>query len=65
MAKKEQGKIDPQVNLRIVLSGELHRLFKANCALKGLSMNQVIVSLVRHWIVESEGELKGLIDDNN
>ncbi|BBD65931.1 hypothetical protein NIES4072_03900 [Nostoc commune NIES-4072] len=45
-----------QVAYRMFMSESLRAKFKSLCALKQLSMNEVLVELVENWIKESESK---------
>lgn len=50
---------DKLVGFRMFLPESLRASFKSACALRGLSMNEVLVNLVKQWIEEQEGQLRG------
>ncbi len=45
---------EKQVSYRMFLSEPLRAKFKSMCALKGASMNEVLVQLVEKWIEEND-----------
>lgn len=47
---------EKQVTYKMFLPESLRAKFKSICALKGISMNEVLVELVEDWIQENEAE---------
>jgi ParG len=45
---------EKQVSYKMFLPESLRAKFKSICALKGTSMNEVLVQLVQKWIEENE-----------
>jgi hypothetical protein len=45
---------EKQVSYKMFLSEPLRAKFKSLCALKGISMNQVLIELVEKWIEEND-----------
>ncbi len=45
---------EKQVSYKMFLPEPLRARFKSVCALKGVSMNQVLIQLVEEWIEKSE-----------
>ncbi len=47
---------EKQVTYKMFLTESLRAKFKSLCALKGVSMNEVLVELVKDWVSEQEQE---------
>ncbi|MBL1202469.1 MAG: hypothetical protein FWK04_26230 [Nostoc sp. GBBB01] len=47
---------EKQVAYRMFMAESLRAKFKSLCALKQVSMNEVLVELVENWIKEAESE---------
>ena len=45
---------DKLVAIRVQMPNTLRAKFKAQCALKDKSMNEVVVELIEQWLSESE-----------
>jgi hypothetical protein len=45
---------EKQVTYKMFLPESLRARFKSLCALKGVSMNEVLVHLVKDWVDENE-----------
>lgn len=45
---------EKQVTYKMFLSESLRARFKSICALKSISMNEVLVELVENWVQENE-----------
>jgi hypothetical protein len=45
---------EKQVTYKMFLSESLRARFKSLCALKGVSMNEVLIHLVEDWVNENE-----------
>lgn len=48
---------EKQVTYKMFLPETLRARFKSICALKQVSMNQVLIDLVENWIKENEARL--------
>jgi len=47
---------EKQVSYRMFMSESLRAKFKSICALRQVSMNEVLVELVENWIKEAESK---------
>ncbi|NJL78521.1 MAG: hypothetical protein HC836_37565 [Richelia sp. RM2_1_2] len=45
---------EKQVTYKMFLPESLRARFKSICALKGVSMNEILVQLVQRWLEENE-----------
>lgn len=47
---------EKQVSYKMFMPASLRARFKSLCALRGVSMNQVLIELVEKWIRENQQE---------
>lgn len=47
---------EKQVTYKMFLPESLRARFKSICALKGVSMNEVLLELVETWVTENEAQ---------
>ncbi|HYW21801.1 MAG TPA: plasmid partition protein ParG [Nodularia sp. (in: cyanobacteria)] len=47
---------EKQVTYKMFLPESMRARFKSICALKGVSMNEVLLELVKTWITENEAK---------
>ena len=45
---------EKQVTYKMFLPESLRARFKSVCALKGISMNEILLNLVEKWVTENE-----------
>ena len=45
---------EKEVSYRVLMPESLRARFKSLCALKGVTMNEVLVQLVQRWIAENQ-----------
>lgn len=50
---------EKQVSYKMSMSEPLRAKFKSLCALKGVSMNQILIELVEKWIRENDANSTG------
>jgi hypothetical protein len=54
VVKGGQGMESKAVAIRVQLSETLRARFKAQCALKSQSMNEVVVQLIEQWLADNQ-----------
>jgi len=48
---------EKQVTYKMFLPESMRARFKSICALKGVSMNEILLELVETWVTENEAQL--------